>query len=125
MTQSAANSMQILLVEDEADARKAIARFLEDRGHRVETAVTAQEALASAAATMPDVVVCDWRLGDDDGVDVVRRLKQDRKLVAILMTASSLTELRSAAEDLEILSFLRKPVTLERIASEIERARHS
>ena len=122
MTQSTSSTVRILLVEDEVDARRAIAHYLENRGHTVSTAGTAAEAIASAAQALPDVIVCDWRLNGDNGVEVVRQLQRFGRCAAIFVTAEPLAELRSAAADLDVFSFLRKPVTLERIAAEVENA---
>jgi CheY-like chemotaxis protein len=62
----------ILIVEDRDDSREALKLLLEDWGATVETAVDGEEALRLASRIDFDVVVCDLKLPDIDGVNVGR-----------------------------------------------------
>ena len=59
--------MNLLLVEDEAAIRDALAAFLRIKGHRVTTAASREEGLATIAAGDLDVLITDWRIGGGDG----------------------------------------------------------
>lgn len=120
-TQSATESIRVLVIEDEAAARDAIHEFLRVSGHDVASAGTASEAFRNAERTPPDVVVCDWRLGDgEDGVDVARKLQKSYGARIIFITAQHLGALRRAAQDLDIELYLRKPISLQALSRAIK-----
>jgi DNA-binding NtrC family response regulator len=68
----------LLLVEDEAPLREAVAERLTDQGFRVEQAASGEEALARIAEFAFDIVITDLRLGD--GIDGNRVLADARAL---------------------------------------------
>ncbi|HZD51845.1 MAG TPA: response regulator [Woeseiaceae bacterium] len=116
-------AIRILLVEDEPDAREAVQRFLEFRGHEVRIAATAGEALLSAARCPPDVLVCDWMLdGEIDGVEAAARLQRRHGLSVVLVTAHRMEDLRRRARRAGVAVSVcwRKPLSLSRLADAIE-----
>lgn len=121
--QSGGENIRILVVEDELHAREAVQRFLAFRGHDVNIAATAEEALRSAARHPPDVLVCDWQLGGPvDGVDTAARLQRRYALSVILVTAHRIEDLRrkARAAGVAVSVFRRKPLSLARLADAIE-----
>ena len=66
---------RILVVEDNTDLAGGLRRNLEHEGHRVSVAGTAADALAMAAAEVPDLVVLDLGLPDRDGYHVLEQLR--------------------------------------------------
>ena len=66
---------RILVVDDEAQIRKALNRALVARGYEVEAAVDGEEALLLAESFAPDLVVLDLNLPGIDGFEVCRRLR--------------------------------------------------
>jgi CheY-like chemotaxis protein len=81
----------ILVVDDEPDIVKLVAKLLEARGHRVSIGRDGQEALELVAAERPDVLVIDLNIPKVDGFEVVRRLKTDsatRSLPIVMMTVA-------------------------------------
>lgn len=113
--------MKILIVEDDDFARDASARYLDHLGHDVSAAATPAEAEAIADDVPPDVVICDWRLGDGaDGADVARVLQQRYATPIIFITAHPLGRLRLLTRDLNVARYLRKPISLVSLASVIE-----
>lgn len=120
---SADETIRVLLVEDEPHAREAVQRFLEFRGHEVQIAATADEALRSAARHPPEVLVCDWKLdGVLDGVDTARTLQRRYDLSVILVTAHRIEDLKRKAREsgVAVSVFRRKPLSLTRLADAIE-----
>ncbi|MBI4511986.1 MAG: response regulator [Deltaproteobacteria bacterium] len=81
----------ILVVDDEPEIVKMVARIMEARGHRVTTARDGQEALDVVARDRPDVVVLDLNIPKLDGFEVCRRLKGDDKtksIPVVMLTAA-------------------------------------
>jgi two-component system cell cycle response regulator DivK len=77
----------VLVVEDFTDNREMYARFLEFSGFRVTTAANGQEALDSAFAETPDLVVMDLSLPGVDGWEATRRLKKDARTKMVPVVA--------------------------------------
>jgi two-component system response regulator MprA len=76
---------RILVVDDEAQLRRALDVNLAARGYDVDAAASGEEALQLAAATPPDVVLLDLGLPGIDGLEVCRRLRQLENRVPILV----------------------------------------
>ena len=85
----------ILAVEDEPQILEIVDDYLQQAGYRVLTARDGQTALTVARHEHPDLVVLDLTLsGSMDGLDVCRRLRQDRLLhdVPIIMLTARVEE---------------------------------
>lgn len=78
MTERQDSGMCFLLVDDEASLRQALARSLGARGHRVDQASTAEDAVAALteADTPYDLLLLDINLPDASGWDVLRAMRQ-------------------------------------------------
>lgn len=66
----------ILVIDDEASIRKLLDITLQASGYAVQQAVTAREGEAAAALRPPDLVLLDLGLPDDDGQNLLRRLRE-------------------------------------------------
>lgn len=112
----------VLIVEDESLLRRTLASALREAGLEAVTAQSAEEAerhLFPVPAV--DLVVMDNRLPAEDGVSVLRRLREGQvKCPVILMTAYDQAEVRRAAQNLADC-YMVKPFDLQRMLSEIER----
>jgi two-component system KDP operon response regulator KdpE len=78
---------QILLVEDDAEIRRALIHALTDLGHVVSSAATAMAGLQLVLDTELDLVVLDLGLPDVDGRDALRMLRAVSKVPVIVATA--------------------------------------
>jgi len=76
---------EILLIEDSPIQALAYRRLLEQAGHLVRWADTAEKAYADCREAYPDLVILDQYLGDRAGLDICRRLKSDPALQIIPM----------------------------------------
>jgi circadian clock protein KaiC len=65
----------VLLVEDFTDARETTAAALTAGGAEVVEAGSAQEAMAVLETRTPDVILCDIGMPDEDGYDLMRRIR--------------------------------------------------
>ena len=84
----------ILLIEDSRVQAVTYKRLLEQAGHSVRHAASADEAFQLCLRATPDLVVLDQYLGDKSGLEVCRRLKGDMTLqvIPILVLTGSLKE---------------------------------
>jgi two-component system response regulator ResD len=102
----------VLVVDDEPTIGEVVARYLERAGYRAEVADTGPRAIAAAARTRPDLVVLDIMLPGVDGLEVMRRLREDdgRRVAVILLTAKGeesdrIVGLRLGADDYVVKPF--------------------
>ena len=77
----------ILLVDDDALMRRSLAFNLEQAGFRASTAANAEDALSLAKHTPPDLVLLDIGLPGMDGLDAVKRFKEQFHVPVIFVTA--------------------------------------
>jgi DNA-binding response OmpR family regulator len=78
---------QLLLVEDDAEIRRALMRALTDRGHAVASESDGMKALARVVEHAPDLVVLDLGLPDVSGEDVLRMIRSVSPVPVIVATA--------------------------------------
>jgi two-component system, OmpR family, response regulator ResD len=102
----------VLVVDDEPTIVEVVARYLNRAGYRTSVAVTGREALDSAATQRPDLVVLDLMLPGIDGLEVMRRLRdQDRGRIAVILLTAKGEEsdrvigLRLGADDYVVKPF--------------------
>jgi DNA-binding response OmpR family regulator len=80
-------SRHILAVDDDTLMRRSLAFNLEKAGYRVSTAGSAEDALAKVQIDPPDLVILDIGLPGMDGMDALRRLRQQMSVPVIFLTA--------------------------------------
>jgi DNA-binding response OmpR family regulator len=77
---------RILVVDDDPTILAAVATRLRAEEFLVETAVDGPSAVATAAATGPDLVVLDVMLPGFDGLEVCRRIQAVRQTPVLMLT---------------------------------------
>jgi DNA-binding NtrC family response regulator len=113
----------ILIVDDEDIHARALGRFLAGRGHACEVATSAPAAREALRAVRPHLVLLDLRLGDADGLDVLREIKAvDPGLPVIMMTAYGSVETAVRAMKAGALDYVQKPMDLEELELVVSRA---
>jgi PAS domain S-box-containing protein len=80
---------RILVIDDNLDTARGMARLLKLAGHEVTLAPTGPEGIESALARRPDVILLDIGLPGMDGYEVARKLRQVDHLANILIVAVS------------------------------------
>ncbi|MEW8127038.1 MAG: sigma-54 dependent transcriptional regulator [Candidatus Thiodiazotropha endolucinida] len=106
--------MHILVVDDEAAIRQVLAEQLTRSRHTVEQADCGEEALKMLQSSDFDVCICDLRLPDLDGIEVIRRCRVKEMEIAFLMiTAFASVDTAIEAMKLGAYDYLMKPVQLE------------
>jgi len=108
-----AKQATILVVDDDEFNIKLLKKMLAIEGHAVRTAASGEEALASVAEQLPDLVLLDVMMPGLDGLEVARRLKADprtRPIPIILITALEDDESRIKGLEAGAEEYLSKPV---------------
>jgi two-component system response regulator ResD len=102
----------VLVVDDEPTIAEVVARYLERAGYHTRVAADGLEALEAAARQRPDLVVLDLMLPRVDGLEVMRRLReQDRERIAVILLTAKGEEsdrvvgLRLGADDYVVKPF--------------------
>lgn len=114
----------VLIVDDHADSLAMYECCLAALGFRPITAQSAEHALVRARTDRPDVVVADFFLPGQSGLELVRQLRMDdstRDARIILLTGHIGAALEQQARDAGCDRFLTKPCLPDALAGEIER----
>ena len=83
------SNAKILIVDDEQTIVNTVRAYLEPEGYTVYTAADGPAALKAARAFRPDLVILDIMLPGLDGLDVLRRLRQESDVYVLLLTAKT------------------------------------
>src|SRR6478672_9440691 len=92
--------MRILVVEDDPDMSRFIARGLGEQAYAVDVAATGEQAIERATTAPYDAIVLDAMIPPPDGFEVCRRLRAQQVDVAILMLTAR-DSLRDRVEGLD------------------------
>jgi DNA-binding NtrC family response regulator len=114
---------RILVVDDEANARTALAELLRDEGYQVETAADGFKALPKLEEFAPDLLLTDLRMPGMNGLELLRKAHElDRETAAIVMTAHGAVDTAVAAMRQGANDYLTKPINMEELVIVLERA---
>jgi len=85
------DGLRVAIVDDEADARRLLGKVLGDAGAVVSTASSVAEAMDMMDAARPEVLISDIAMPDEDGYDLIRRVRGSGRgakiLPAVALTA--------------------------------------
>lgn len=113
----------ILVVDDEANARSALAELLREEGYTVETAADGFKALPKLDEFSPDVIVTDLKMPGLDGLGLMRKaLEQEPERAVIMMTAFGAVDTAVAAMRAGAADYLTKPINFDELLLVVERA---
>ncbi len=113
---------RVLIIDDEKDFAESLADILESRDFSVSVVHSSADALQSLSEFNPHCVLLDIRLGLEDGIDLLAKLKGVRpELLCVMMTAYANTD--SAIEALQIgaYDYLRKPLEARDLLATMDR----
>jgi DNA-binding NtrC family response regulator len=113
----------ILVVDDEANARNALAELLDDAGYSVSTAADGRTALLQMEQVDPDVVLTDLKMRGMDGLTLIERGRpMSPHATFIVMTAFGTIDTAVQAIKLGAESYLTKPLELDAVIAIVDRA---
>jgi two-component system KDP operon response regulator KdpE len=112
----------VLVVDDEAQLRRALRVNLKARGYDVEVAEDGRTGLEIAAKRQPDLVIVDLGLPDIDGVDVVRGLRGWTTVPIIVLSARTEQAEKVAALDAGADDYVTKPFGMDELLARMRAA---
>ena len=110
----------ILLVDDDALLRRSLAFNLEQAGYHVSTAANAEDALAAARQTPPDLVMLDIGLPGMDGLDALRHFREQSGVPVIFLTARRRELDEALGLELGADDYVTKPFDLDVLLAHIK-----
>ncbi|MGB3051881.1 MAG: sigma-54 dependent transcriptional regulator [Polyangiales bacterium] len=114
---------RVLIVDDEANARNALAELLDDAGYSVSTAADGRTALLQMEQVDPDVVLTDLKMPGMDGLSLIERGRpMSPHTTFIVMTAFATIDTAVKAIKLGAESYLTKPLELDAVMAIVDRA---
>ncbi|MFY1829867.1 sigma-54-dependent transcriptional regulator [Myxococcus fulvus] len=117
------SAQRILVVDDEDNARKAIATILNEEGYDVAEAADGAEALARVADFSPAVVLTDVRMPKMDGLSLLRGAReQGSDATFVMMTAFASVEMAVEAMKSGADNFLLKPLDADQVLVTLSKA---
>ena len=108
------NSLQLLIVDDNATAREIMADMLENFGFAHAVACNGQEAFDACVDRDFDIALMDWKMPNLDGIETARRLQtelQSRAPKVILVTGFGREDIADEADGVDLSEVLGKPVS--------------
>jgi CheY-like chemotaxis protein len=107
--------LSVLAVDDDADARALVSETLASRGARVIAVDSAEEAIRTLERARPDIVVTDIGMAQNDGFDLIKRIRQSSDAAVRELPAAALTAYARAEDRMKVLQagfqmHLAKPV---------------
>ena len=132
MSEEAAGSGEpILIVDDEKNIRRTVRMVLESEGHVVHEAGSIAEAEGVLGRSGVDVILLDVKLGDDNGLDLLRKLKsrgeegmstRTSEIPVVMISGHATIEDAVAATRLGAFDFMEKPLDRNRVMVTVRNA---
>ena len=113
------SGQRVLVVDDEPQILRALGTTLRGAGYEVETAATAETALAVAAASPPEAVILDLVLPDGSGTDVCRELRTWSEAPVIVLSAVGEEREKIAALDAGADDYVTKPFGVDELLARL------
>lgn len=116
-------AQKILIADDDVDTCNLLSGFLKRKGYETDTVYSGARALEALSQSPVDIFICDFRLGDTDGMEILTKIKKSfPKLPVIMITGYS--DIRMAVNVIKAGAFdyITKPLIPDDILHLVKRA---
>jgi two-component system KDP operon response regulator KdpE len=113
------NGQRVLVVDDEPQILRALSTGLRAAGYEVDTAESAEGALAAAGLRPPDALILDLVLPDGTGTDVTRELRKWSAAPVIVLSAVGEEQEKVAALDAGADDYVTKPIGIDELLARL------
>ena len=114
---------RVLIIDDDMDLCLLLGKLLTKNGYETEAAYTGNKGIASFSEKKFDAVICDYRLGDMEGKNVLTELKKaDPSVIVLIITGYS--DIKTAVELIKLGAFdyITKPLIPDEVLSILNKA---
>jgi two-component system response regulator HydG len=114
---------RILIIDDDMDMCNLLGRFLQRKGFETDCAFTGSKGIAKFKEESFDLVLCDFRLGDKEGREVLKKIKEiNARAIVIIITGYS--DIKTAVEVIKhgAFDYITKPLIPEEVLNVINKA---
>lgn len=116
------NRYKILVVEDENNILSFIETILETKDYKVLTASTCQQGLMMFSSYIPDLVILDLGLPDQDGIEFIKKVRQSSLTPIIVLSARMTEKDKVEALDCGANDYMTKPFGIEEMLARVRSA---
>lgn len=116
-------SKKILIIDDDMDLCTLLGRFLTKNGYEVEMAYSGNKGIAKFTEGKFDLVICDYRLGDMEGINVLTALRKESPSAKVLMI-TGYSDIKTAVEVIKMgaYDYIVKPLIPDEVLSVVNKA---
>jgi two-component system, NtrC family, nitrogen regulation response regulator NtrX len=118
-------SLEILIIDDNADIRNIINDLIIESGYKTRVAANYNQALIEIDKKLPDLAIIDVKLdkGDNDGLELLSHIKtKDKNIPVIIITGHANVEMAIKALKAGAFEFIEKPFNQDRLLNFVNRA---
>ncbi len=114
---------KILIIEDDVDVSMLLKRFLSKNNYEVLIAHSGSKGLSVFEEAQPDLILCDFRLGDIDGLEILAKIREKNSVVPVLII-TGYSDIKTAVKVIKMGAFdyITKPLFPDEILLSIKRA---
>ncbi|MCG2616107.1 sigma-54 dependent transcriptional regulator [Terrimonas sp. NA20] len=116
-------SKKILIIDDDMDLCTLLGRFLTKNGYEVEMAYSGSKGITKFTEGKFDLVICDYRLGDMEGINVLTSLRKENPSVKVLMI-TGYSDIKTAVEVIKMgaYDYIVKPLIPDEVLNVVNKA---
>lgn len=114
---------RILVVDDDMDMCALLSRFLQRKGFETEIAYTGNSGIAKFKESHFDIVLCDFRLGDKEGHEVLREIKTLKPATTVIII-TGYSDIKTAVDIIKqgAFDYIAKPLIPDEVLSVIKKS---
>jgi DNA-binding NtrC family response regulator len=115
-------AVEILVLDDQKETLEVVEHILTQKGYRVESLTSPLVALERLASRKYHIMILDLRLPQMDGLEVLRRVREeDRDLAVVVLTGYPTVESAVASLKGGVSDYVEKPIDKDRLLQAVER----